>query len=188
MAPQRLVWLLPLYALPCVAATWAQEPESVLGIKLGAPLFESISSCPKTWEGQPFCVRAQTELNGELWSGLHNLPDLNGLSYLASAVEIDGVVGSVELSCESREFERWLGLLGQRYGEPHSVESRDVKSLAGRAFSSRSVAWVGTGMHIVATERAGRLDKCSVTFESQKAADWRAKHNVQRNAAAVKAL
>jgi hypothetical protein len=153
--------LLPLALLvPIAAAAWPQEPTAVLGIELGKPL-AGISQCGPSYAQRPPGICALTDPTAKLvlLTGIP-IPSVGrGAAHLHN-----GAVSMVTLMHPSTAYDNMLGILIERYGKPHQMETSVVTNLAGARLTSRQATWRGSRTLIVAHERIGNVTEGAVFF------------------------
>lgn len=142
--------------LAFAAQPWPQEPEKVVGIRLGAPLAESgYQECSGVPSNEP-CLARQT---GGM-SQLHR----TGLRATITVLEFEGVVGAITMTLPRGEFEEFTQTLIERYGNPHHDTPSQVQNRVGAVFSNRQLRWEGARIRIMMSERHSDLDTSVAQF------------------------
>jgi hypothetical protein len=151
------------------AQTWAKEPDTIFGIKLGVPVASlALPTCPPKKGLFPdplpteLCILPY-EYSSDKFSYLFGTPDL-GVRYTATLVLFEGEVRGLLLSLDQSKFEMMKAILIERYGKPTEVKILEVTTGAGAKFSSQEIRWKGKNINITATERVVTIDESSVIF------------------------
>jgi hypothetical protein len=162
---KRLLRTLRLGALIAVSNTalaWP-EPETVLGIPLGATLAAVRACTPKEAAimlSDSLCVEAsQHRVKRVLGSA-----DLGLSTYATDVLEHEGRVLAVTRTIGHTDWLKLKAVLVERFGQPTSSETGSVVTGGGARLSSETLLWKGQRVEIVASERLGRIDRSSVTF------------------------
>lgn len=105
---------------------WAEEPEAVLGIKLGRPLLESgLPKCPELGDKGQLCTAGHMVDSVEL----RGIPLANARE--GTIMMHNGAVQGVELRFKSFSYSRMETVLTERYGKPQ-LSQGDVHLWVGR--------------------------------------------------------
>lgn len=147
---------------------WAQEPTSVLGIKLGVPLAElalaeceSYSSTPP--RDAPCTVKDKYNLQKGRFENLTGMPKI-GVDYASSLNLHEGVVRSLVLKLDHKDFLKLRSILEERYGAPTQVERGTVTSGAGAVLNSDTLTWTGKKITLLLLERSVTVDSTYAIF------------------------
>ncbi|WKL14262.1 hypothetical protein QYQ99_17800 [Comamonas testosteroni] len=168
---------------------WAQEPTSVLGIKLGVPLVdlalaecESYSSIPP--QDAPCTVKDKYNLQKGRFENLIGMPNI-GVDYSTTLNLHNGLVRSLTLKLDHRDYLKLRSILEERYGAPTQVERGTVTSGAGAVLNSDTLTWTGKRITLLLLERAVTVDSTYVTFtdESVMAAEIESQTQKSKDAA-----
>lgn len=133
-----IVLLAPSLALaqPKVIYTWKEEPLTVLGQKLGAPI--SLPSCSKDLGYGETCSTLVTRVQDRAIYQVKN-PARLGLPYNATVYTRRDRVSHVVLSAGAEHQVALYRLLVQRYGFPHQQQTFNK----GTTPAFKSLVWVG---------------------------------------------
>ncbi len=176
-----LVSLLPCQfvgaAPPKVEPKWAQEPSTVLGIELGAPLSGAIPVC------QPLGGDAEVVIGYRPSGGsstprsmcrvqpdAYSVADVVQFRYfplrdLLSSVEAymhQGVVSRVQAELPNYNYPELRAVLIERYGQPTSTETLVVRTNAGAEWSSELLTWSGATVTIQLREMFDTIEKSAM--------------------------
>jgi len=177
MKPKSAVAIAIILLSPCAALgdapkkppkEWTQEPTSVIGIKLGAPLSESgIPTCPKYVSGswtppKDVCVD-EDGYSPDKYRKVEGLP-WPDIAMTGSVFLLDGKVQSLYLDLRHDDYQRFKEILISRYGPPTETEASPVTSMGGAVVDAETLSWSGKATTIVLVERAGRIDRSVVSF------------------------
>lgn len=154
----------------CVAeVTWDKEPESLLGIRLGVPLAESLGECPKN----RFGYTLQWELM--CWQyfapNFFEIANPPAIGVFVSDVKVGVVENRVEtvfFQFLHLEHEKVATLLMAKYGPPTQVKSNIVQNKMGASFESKEMTWIGKNLTLSYNSRAGKIDRGLVSITSRK--------------------
>lgn len=151
---------------PTLAQQWRNEPESIMGIKLGAPLTESAMarcSSPDAKPSEP-CLEKQGGLSE---APARFLISRQAFAYADFHVIIDatGVVSQLMVLLPQRNFNEFSAVLVERYGSPTRATTEQLQNRLGAAFSSRKMEWIGRRVRIMAMERGNTLDRSVVSIQ-----------------------
>jgi hypothetical protein len=140
----------------CNAFGWAQEPEAVLGIKLGAP--QGAPNCVGDRFNSPV-VCLERKSDGSAHIGAFPFRYATGTVYFH-----DNRVADIRFWMRQEAFGQMKGVLIERYGQPTAVSQGVVSNIAGASLSSETLTWAGRRMTITAIERFLRVDESMVIF------------------------
>lgn len=153
-------------SLTAQAAGWSQEPESVLGVRLGAPMTDiGIAPCQRSAvpiATGPVCLRLGHPYIDRLVT-LEGLPGL-GFDYSASISVFEGSAQAVMLQGKQSQWHSLKALLTEKYGSPSTATVETVKTGSGAVLTSERLVWNGAAVDIVAHERANRIDTSYAVF------------------------
>ena len=150
------VCLLALAVVGHAHAQWTQEPEKVVGIRLGAPLAASdMAECSGTPSNAPCLDRRADGWSRVLRTGLRATIDV---------FELEGVVGNVTMTMPHGQFEEMRQTLIERYGAPHRDIPGQVQNRVGAIFSNRLLLWKGPNVSIALHERHKDVDTSAALF------------------------
>ncbi|NIF82789.1 hypothetical protein F3J24_04610 [Comamonas sp. Tr-654] len=168
---------------------WAQEPDTVLGIKLGVPVAslalaecKSYSSTPP--EGAQCVVKHEYGYRPDKVLNLIGMPDI-GVHYATEIMVFDGFAKTLTLNLEHKDYPKIKDILIERYGKPQEQLKSDVTTGAGAVLSSESLMWKGKKMNLIVVERALSADKTAVFFTdlAVQAADLASRDKKSKDAA-----
>jgi hypothetical protein len=132
----------------CNAFAWTQEPEAVLGIKLGVP--QDTPNCVGDRFNSPV-VCLERKSDGSAHIGAFPFRYATGTVYFH-----DNRVADIRFWMRQEAF--------GRYGQPTAVSQGVVSNIAGASLSSETLTWAGRRMTITAIERFLRVDESMVIF------------------------
>lgn len=165
--------VLAFAVLACAAAgamadPWPQEPQSALGVPLGAKLAGlDLPACGnpqhKDW-GAKVCIFRSTYAGGRHVHELRSLPDLP-FQYEAFILEHDGAVAGVALTTAVADWPRLRATLIERYGPPLRSETAKATNLSGAALDSERLTWIGERASVTAEERDHDMRTSSVHID-----------------------
>lgn len=149
---------------------WAQEPTEVFGIKLGQPVeMSGLKKCPAysrdAGYGTELCI---SEYSRGANLSLINLP-LREAGARGSIKLFGGVVASVMLSMDHKDYARMRELLVTRYGQPTVVKTDRLVSGAGAVVSGETASWVGSKNTLTLMERVGTINESAAAFSNNEA-------------------
>jgi hypothetical protein len=160
-------------ALACAATgamadAWPQEPQSALGVQLGARLADlDLPPCGdpkhKDW-GTKVCVFSSTYADGRQVHELRSLPDLP-FQYEAFILEHDGLVAGVALTAAASDWPKLRATLIERYGPPMQAHTASAANLGGAVLDSERLTWTGERAGVVAAERGHDMRTSSVHID-----------------------
>jgi hypothetical protein len=166
----RKQFALPIAALLIATssqAQWSQEPEKVLGVRLGAAVPDAAPYCPATGSAQNTClVRPDARMPPSLRiiTRVRGTPDI-GIRHAVPTVRyVNDRVHSLTIDTDHAEWKALKALLIERYGPPSETEQRQVVAGSGAMLGSETLTWTGTKVSIFAWERSGRVDQSSAMF------------------------
>lgn len=172
---------------------WVQEPSSFMGIELNQALSTSVfTECPveppilsesNNKELQALLDRIQ-EVDMEQVAKLEKLCYLLGFSndptYDVYGLKVlplndhawvntltgtlDGAVGLITISFESREFSSVMQMLTVRYGSPHKKNTEKLKTNGGAEFNNTVLSWSGKNVLITLESLSERFVSGSGTL------------------------
>lgn len=152
------------------AAIWESEPDTVLGISIGAPLAES---------GLPECAGASINVSGPLCVEKQPEPiglqlprqvSGDGIKYASTSVRVvDGTLVSLSLDFKQFKFNDFVDMFVGKYGPPTADYSETVENRSGASFASRHLSWNGKHMTIQLIERFGKVDDSHAIFSDNAA-------------------
>jgi hypothetical protein len=153
-----------------MAAPWAQEPRTVFGIELGANFDAlNIPDCPSSINKPPatqICIAGGGI--GPVFE-LGHLPDF-GFNYRAHIITAqDASITAIRITAPNAHWNALVEVLRERYGAPSKTSTTKVTNMAGAAFDVAELLWVGSRTTIMAVERSGRVDECTVDFNDMAA-------------------
>jgi len=160
---RRVLWVLAFAAAagPIAAADpWTQEPAAMFGISIGQPFPAAgeIADCPLfapfRRENLPdeMCVDTRKGFSADAIA-LRYVP-LGGVLGDASVELHDGLVRSIRVTFDRRQFAETKALLLDRYGPSHSRVADE---------SGETLAWTGSRITLTLRENAG--DRGNATLE-----------------------
>lgn len=138
---------------------WMQEPDAVLGVKLGRPIGESgLPDCPNSGRPTEICLWTNTYP-----AIVQRPPDryINGhpLSRTAVTYELDGdVVTKMLFKLPHFAADEMRDVLVTRYGPPTDDRDEPVQNGAGATFPNRTMSWTGKRITIIFAERFGTVN------------------------------
>lgn len=163
---------------------WPQEPDAVLGIKLGHPVAESqLPTCiePSASNGYTFpsalCLYPDRYNKGIRETG--GLPWRN-LRIRGDVFLFEGKVKSIHFDVAHGDFKEFSQMLVSKYGKPMQMKNGTVKSYGGAELSSASLEWVGENALISAYERYDKVDRSLVVFNDSKLMSASAESNSKK--------
>lgn len=169
---------------------WTQEPETVLGVKLGRPLEASaLPACPEQMlSATGVCLRTTPPY----FPGDHPRYSLggHGIPHVAVNVYLDeaGAVHRITFWTQQIYFADVLGILVSRYGAPSTQDAFDVKTRAGASFASSRSFWQGKRLSILAEERFDKIDESLISFSDNAATEREAAKRAEKNRSAAAKL
>lgn len=147
---------------------WSQEPTTVLGIKLGVPLVDlalaecdSYSSTPP--QDAPCTVKDKYNIQKGRYENLIGMPKI-GVDYSTTLNLHNGLVKSLTLKLDHKDYIKLRSILEERYGAPTQVERGTVTTGAGAVLNSDILTWVGKKITLLVLERAVTIDSTYATF------------------------
>lgn len=152
---------------------WQQEPEAVLGVKLGQPLDSSaLPRCPeKSYEATAPCLVTASvkSADGRPIYSVAGHP----FTYAAVSIKIDGtgVVSRLQTWMKHERFAEFKHALVARYGPPTTQTNEMIQSVAGATYPNQTSKWVGQNVTIIAMERFEKIDESMVIFSHNAAAE-----------------
>lgn len=154
------------------ASVWALEPEAILGIKIGAPLSESVPACPVDAHGLHVEPQPTTMCWVRLTSkNVYEIENTPGPGIRIWDVLVETVGGTVEyVSFTFRYLDHMdmAELLKARYGAPTSVRDNTVQNRMGATFNQQVLEWSGPNVELVYESRSGRVDEGAVTLTTRR--------------------
>lgn len=144
--------------LSFASAGWQAEPTAVLGIELGAPISIHTPICPRIdyrnyRPRQEFCREDDPYTEGSLAIVRFDKIPMGNILSTVSAHTYDGVVGSVHANSPHSNYQQFRGVLIERYGQPTSIETKNVRTKAGVDWTSEVLTWTGNTVSIQLHER-----------------------------------
>lgn len=154
---------------PINKTSWAAEPTSVFGIKLGMHITESgLSACPpnayKIKLSEP-CYETFQLSNTHL--KINGLPEMS-FPLSATATLVDSTIESIVFSLSHDNFDKFVSILKEKYGPIHQTHSSIVTTKSGGKFSNSTHEWIGKSTSIRALERSGSIDESFVVFSNNE--------------------
>lgn len=166
-------------------ASWAAEPNAILGLKLGVPIDESkLPMCPRPGYETVVCLDAQA-----VGTGFYYVLRGHPFAYAKGIIGIDseGIVSGLSMDMPQENFGDFVRVLRERYGPPSAASVDAVQSKAGATFITQTLTWSGIHMQILALERNDRVDRATVIFSDNAAtARGAAKRDARTKAEASK--
>lgn len=160
---------------------WKQEPTSLLGIQLGAPLSASMAECPRTKRG----YAATREAGKMCWQtgnaqvfAVKNHPDLGLGIYDVRAEVVAGMVERVAFRFKSKEAMSMAKLLQAKYGEPFTTALPPADKMTVNTVGSKG--WYGKYLTLTFDEKVGESDEGEVCLYSKKYTQSR-EYNVDKH-------
>lgn len=149
---------------------WDAEPESILSIKLGAPLSESMAECPKgkygyEHRGETMCWTKNQNLP---WYEIENYPTPGMYIGDVWGWVVDGAVEQVSFKFAQYDYLKMGELLKSKYGPPSQEKVATVQNRMGATFDSLEMTWVGRNLTLTFLSRAGKIDEGVVRISSKK--------------------
>jgi hypothetical protein len=129
------------------AVPWPQEPETVLGIKLGQPLKASMKICPRIFdalgnylsEWPTVKYPCFDDVDSPLGLVVHNIA---GFTSVTVAL-VDGKVRAISASFLGTDADTIESALVEKFGTPHFSTTAEVRNLAGATRTNRGLSWIG---------------------------------------------
>ncbi len=140
---------------------WKAEPVSLIGIKFGVPLSESVSECPKTKKGYarvPAGGKMCWQFSGAGSYAVMNPPNIGMDIYGVKVETVEGAVESVLFNFKGGDVANMVKLLRAKYGPAqftaYGSESEATSDIPG------SMTWPGKYVKLTyAKEHAGKNGK-----------------------------
>lgn len=156
---------------------WESEPESIIGIKLGVPLSESMNECPKSdFSYRQFDTKEMCWMDTRLKKGvmyfIGNPPLLGFPISDVTAWVVNGSVESVNFVFDYSDHMKMVELLKSKYGTPSLEEQRRVQNRMGATFDNLVLLWVGKNLTLSFESRASTIDKGAVTIYSKQYSEF----------------
>lgn len=133
---------------------WAAEPTSLLGIKFGVPLSESLPKCSENSDSSRPCFT--------VISDFYSLENIDGL-YDVFVREVDGKVAHVSASFHDYDALHVRNGLLLKYGKPQRQKSETVHSKAGVAYINNVLQWNGKYIVLKYESIGTRVDEGSIS-------------------------
>jgi hypothetical protein len=151
---------------------WESEPESILGIKLGLPLSESMDECPKGEYGYEYqsgkvCWKKQYQ-DLPWYYEIQNHPTPGLAIWDVSVWVVEGSVESVDFKFNHYDYLNMAELLKSKYGPPSQEKVATVQNRMGATFDSLEMTWTGRNLTLTFESRAGKIDEGMVHIYSKK--------------------
>lgn len=150
---------------------WPQQPDAVMGIRLGAPLEGAgIQPCDASNEFRGristtalcFQPRAAQGRSDRTFFTVHNSPDLGAGSQEVVLDVAFGDVAGILLTGSTIRFDKMVAVLEARYGPATETKAGTARNPAGGQFATETKRWRGDRVTIEATSPFGRADQFTV--------------------------
>lgn len=150
---------------------WKNEPQSLLGVKIGKPISESMKECQKSGKYEIYNLKGDGSM---CWSGdsrgygIWNYQSLGIVIFSLRAYEINRLVEFVEFTFDQREYIEAASLLKAKYGKPTTEEVVKVQNRMGATFDNFRMSWVGENLTLLFESHSDKLTEGRVTIYSRK--------------------
>lgn len=149
---------------------WESEPNSILGIKLGVPLSESMEECTKERYGYGYTSGKMCWTKGAFSSlyEIRNYPTIGVGIWDVIVRLVEGNVEAVDFSFNHSVYLNMVQLLKAKYGEPSQETTVMVQNRMGATFASVKMFWIGKNLILSFASREGKIDEGLVSLYSMK--------------------
>jgi len=151
---------------------WPNEPTSFFGIKLGAPLADSMSKCVKVGYSRYGTSRCWWQLSaGENLQAfvIENSPRI-GEHWVGNVFVsvVDNLVEQMSITVSANNSSELATILLDKFGTPHKMETETKQNRMGAKFESTKMTWVGVTYKLTYETIDGKIDEGSIHISSKK--------------------
>jgi len=143
-------------------ASWAQEPDSFMGVKFDQKFVYSVPECPAGYEIPKDMCR------GTPYQGLYSTkgaPSI-GIGYGLSVMAKNGPVDYFYLTTNSENYLQLVQLFITKYGQPTKRTTESVKTKGGASFTNENLRWQGKKIEIAIEKYSDDINTSSATLRT----------------------
>lgn len=158
------------YAAKPAQKTWAQEPNSFLGLSFNSSSILSLPECTPGIYGfqqERLCREKPFE---SVYYTIEGKPKI-GLSYNyhVMAKVAGSQVETFLLTGNTNDFDKAVEIFTEKYGKPSSSSAPEVKTKAGASFTNDTLIWDGARVRITLERFSSDINTFSAAIENKVA-------------------